>query len=35
VIVVTATDNTIVDSGFIGFQEQAFAGLCLRAAKEG
>ena len=35
VMIATATDNTIVNSGFIGFQTQAFAGFCLRAAKEG
>jgi hypothetical protein len=35
VMIATATDNTIVNSGFIGFQTQAFVGFCLRAAKEG
>ena len=35
VIVVTAADNTIVNSGFIGFSAEAFVGFCLRAAKEG
>jgi len=35
VMIVTAADNTIVDSGFKGFQTQAFQGFCLRAAKEG
>ena len=35
VMIATATDNTIVNSGFIGFQAQAFVGFCLRAAKEG
>ena len=29
-IVATATDNTIVNSGFVGFETQAFTGLCLR-----
>lgn len=35
VMILTAWDNTIVDSGYIGFQNQAFAGFCLKAAKEG
>jgi hypothetical protein len=34
VIVVTAADNTIVNSGTVGFSAQAFTGFCLRAAKE-
>jgi hypothetical protein len=33
--VVTAWDNTIVNSGVIGFQTQAFQGFCLRPAAEG
>jgi len=32
VIIVTASDNTIVDSGYIGLYTQAFVGFCLRAA---
>lgn len=32
VIIVTAADNTIVNSGYIGFGTQAFTGFCLRAA---
>jgi hypothetical protein len=32
VMVATAADNTIVDSGFKGFTEQGFAGFCLRPA---
>ena len=35
VVIATATDNTIVNSGFVGFETQAFVGFCLRAAKEG
>lgn len=35
VIITTAWDNTIVNSGYIGRYTQAFAGFCLRAAKEG
>ena len=35
VLIATAVDNTIVNSGFIGFENQAFQGFCLRAAKEG
>jgi len=31
VIVVTAADNTIVNSGTVGFPAQAFTGFCLRA----
>ena len=31
-IIATAVDNTIVNSGFIGFESQAFTGFCLRAA---
>jgi hypothetical protein len=31
VIVVTAADNTIVNSGTVGFSAQAFTGFCLRA----
>ena len=32
VIIVTASDNTIVNSGYIGLYTQAFVGFCLRAA---
>jgi len=32
VMIITASDNTIVDSGFIGFETQAFQGFCLRPA---
>lgn len=35
VMVVTASDNTIVNSGFTGFTTQAFQGFCLRSATEG
>ena len=30
VMVATAADNTIVDSGFIGWTAQGFQGLCIR-----
>jgi hypothetical protein len=30
VMVATASDNTIVNSGFVGFEAQAFQGFCLR-----
>ncbi len=32
VMVATASDNTIVGSGFVGFETQAFQGFCLRPA---
>ena len=35
VMVATASDNTIVDSGFVGFETQAFQGFCLRPAVKG
>jgi hypothetical protein len=34
VMVVSAWDNTIVDSGYIGFLTQNFAGFCLRPAAD-
>jgi hypothetical protein len=30
VMIATASDNTIVNSGFVGFESQAFQGFCLR-----
>jgi hypothetical protein len=35
VMVATASDNTIVGSGYIGFETQAFSGFCLRPAVKG
>ena len=34
VMVATASDNTIVDSGYVGFETQAFQGFCLRPAAD-